>query len=107
MAMALGGALGVVLALGPDDLGHLRLHQLVHDAEPDANAQGEQPLLRCPDEFTQRLLDLRWERALRVLGRRGDLRCGYLLHGGSSCSAWTSSTPHASNGSGRGGRDRR
>ena len=77
-------AIGVVFALGADDLAHLELHQLVHDAEPDADAEREQPLSRCPDQLTQRLLDLRWQRTLRRLQGRDDLGGGYLLHSGSS-----------------------
>ncbi len=44
-------------------------------------------------------------RSQRPPGRR-DLRRGYLLHGGSSCLGWTSSTQNAADGSGRGRRDR-
>ena len=43
---------------------------------------GEQPLSRCPDEFTERLLNLRRQWQLRRLRGRDDLRGGYLLHGG-------------------------
>jgi hypothetical protein len=69
-------AVGVVLALGPDDLADLEIHQLVHDAEPDPDAEREQALPRRPDELAQRLLNLRWERALRRLQGRDDLRRG-------------------------------
>ncbi len=58
-----------MLALRADDLVDLELHQLVHDAEPDADAEREQPLPRCPDELAERLLDLRWQRTLRRLAR--------------------------------------
>ena len=40
--------IGVVLALRADDLDDLLLHQLGQHAEPDADAQREQPLLRRP-----------------------------------------------------------
>jgi hypothetical protein len=36
----------------------------MHDTEPDADAEREQTLPRCPDELAERDLDLRWERAL-------------------------------------------
>src|SRR3954470_20070080 len=75
----------MVLALRADDLGHLKLHQLVHDAEPNTDAEREQPLPRCPDELAERLLDPRRQRTLARLQDRDDLRRGYLLHGGSSC----------------------
>ena len=48
-----------MLALRTDDLVDLELHQLVHDAEPDTDAEREQPLPRCPDELAERLLNLR------------------------------------------------
>jgi hypothetical protein len=81
----LGGPVVVVLALRAHDLRHLGFHQLVHDTEPDADAQRQQPLPRRADELAQRLLNLRWKRALRCLPGRDDPRRGYLLHGGSSC----------------------
>lgn len=56
VTVALGDTPRIVLALRPDDLAHLKLHQLVHDAEPNTNAQREQPLSRCPDEPPERLL---------------------------------------------------
>src|SRR5581483_4070600 len=56
------------------------------------------------DQLSERLLDLRWERALGRLQDRDDLRRGYLLHGGSSCLGWTSRAQNAADGSGRGGR---
>ena len=78
-------AIAVVLALGADHLLDLELHQLVHDAEPDADAERKQTLSRCPDQLAQRLLDSRWERTLGRLQGRDDLGGEYLLHGGSSC----------------------
>ncbi len=41
----------------------LELHQLMHDAEADTDAQRQQPLPRRPDELAEGLLDLRWERS--------------------------------------------
>ena len=76
---------GIMLALRADDLVDLELHQLMHDPEPDTDTQGQQSLPRCADQLTERLLDSRWERTLRRLDGRDDLRRGYLLHGGSSC----------------------
>ena len=75
---------GVVLALRADDLDHLELDQLVHDAEPNTDAEREQTLPRCPDELAERLLDLRRQRTLGRLQGPDDLRRGYLLHGGCS-----------------------
>jgi hypothetical protein len=85
VAVALGEATRVVLALRPDDLIDLELHQLMHNTEPDTDAQREQSLLRHPDELAERLLDLRWERTPGSPHGRDDLRSRYLLHGGSSC----------------------
>jgi len=82
VAVALGGALRVVLALRPNDLVDLELHQLMHDAEADADAQRQQPLPRRPDELAEGLLDSRWERTLDSFRTRNDLSARYLLHGG-------------------------
>src|SRR4051794_21058353 len=90
MAVTLGDATGVVLALGPDDLVDLERHQLMHDTEPDTDAEREQSLPRCADQLTKRLQDLRWQRTLRRLEGRDDLGGRYLPHGGSSCPQWTS-----------------
>lgn len=65
MAVADRDAVGVVLALEADDLVDLKVHQLVHDAQPDTDTEREQPLPRCPDELAQRLLSLRRQRTLR------------------------------------------
>jgi hypothetical protein len=62
--MTLRGVIPVVLALGPDDLAHLKLHQLMHDAQPDTDAQREQSLPHCPDELAERLLNPRSQRHL-------------------------------------------
>ena len=85
MTVTLRDPVGIVLALRADDLADLELHQLMHDAEPDTDAEREQSLPRCPDEPTERLLNWRWERTLRCLQGRDDLRRGYLPHGGPSC----------------------
>src|SRR5215211_677581 len=85
VTVTLRDAIAVVLALRTDDLVDLELHQLVHDTEPDADAQREQALPRRPDQLAQRLLNLRRQRALRRLQGRDDLGRSYLLHGGSSC----------------------
>ena len=42
---------GFVLALRADDIVDLLLHQLAQHAEPDTDAEREQPLLRCPNEL--------------------------------------------------------
>jgi hypothetical protein len=84
VAVTLGPAVRVVLALRAHDLGHLELHQLVHDAQPDTDAQRKQALPRRSDELTERLLNFRWQRAPRRIHGRADLRRRYLPHGGSS-----------------------
>ena len=82
MTVALRAPIRVVLALRPDDLVDLGLHQRVHDPQPDAHAQREQSLPRRANQLTQRLLNLRRQRHLQRLRGRDDLRAGYLLHGG-------------------------
>jgi hypothetical protein len=52
----------VVLALRADDLVDLALHQLMHDTEPETKAEREPPLPRCPDEPTERFLNVRRQR---------------------------------------------
>jgi hypothetical protein len=71
----------VVLALHADDVGHLLFHQLGQNAEPDAHAEGEQALSRCPDQLPERLLDTLRQYSL-ITGRLRD-RYG-LIHGGAS-----------------------
>ena len=97
-------AIGVVLALRADDLVDLELHQLVHDAEPDADAEREQALPRCPDELAQRLLDPRWERTLRRLA--GSCRPRWQVPSSRRflLSRWTSDARHGHNTTGQGGR---
>jgi hypothetical protein len=102
--MTLRRSVRVVLALRAHDLGDLELHQLMHDAEPGAHAQRQQPLPRRADKLTERLLNRRGEQTLRRLDRPDDLRHGYLQHGGSSFPGLTSDTRNAANGNGRGGR---
>src|SRR3954452_16018796 len=104
MTVTLRRPVGVMLALRADDLVDLELHQLMHDAEPNADAEREQALPRCPDELAERLLNLRWERTLRCLQGRDDLGGRYLLHGGSPVLADLLGACHARNASGRGGR---
>ena len=82
MPVPLRRPIRVVLAFRADDLRHLGLHQLVHDAQPETDAQREQSLPRCPDELPERFLNLRRERHLRRLRGRDDLLAGYLRHGG-------------------------
>jgi hypothetical protein len=55
--------MGRVLAgMRPLRIGHpvLGLHQLMHDTQPDADAQREQSLPRGADELAERFLNLRW-----------------------------------------------
>ena len=64
MAVTLGDPVGVVLALRSDDLVDLELHQLVHDAEADTDAERQQALPRRADELAERFLNLRRQRTL-------------------------------------------
>ena len=59
MTVALGRPIRVVPALRADHLTDLSLHQLVHHAQPDADAQRQQPLPRDPHQLAERLLNLR------------------------------------------------
>src|SRR5450755_54046 len=96
---------GVVLVLRAHDLVDFALHQLMHDAETETNAQREQPLPRCPNELAECLLNLRRQRQLRRLPGRDDLRAGYLLHGGPPVPDGLGlATTNAPNRSGRAGR---
>jgi len=94
-----GRALRVVLALRAHDLDHLLFQQFGQHAQPDADAQREQPLLRCPNQLPERLLH-----ALRqddLFNAR--LRERYVApHGGSSLSIFRI-TRHAPKRSGREG----
>jgi hypothetical protein len=74
-------ALRIVLALRADHLVDLLLHQLGEHAEPDPDAQREQPLLRRVHELAERLLHPRRQPELT----RADLLQRYGLHGGSPC----------------------
>ena len=56
MAVTDRGPVRVVLALRADDIVDLLFHQLAQHAEPDADAEREQSLLRCPDQLPQRFL---------------------------------------------------
>jgi hypothetical protein len=73
-------AIGIVPALQPDHLDDFFLEPLGQDAEADADAQGEQPLLRGAHELAERLLHPRRERKLLA----SDLVERYGPHGGSS-----------------------
>ena len=95
--------LGVPLALRTDDIVDLLVHQLLQHAEPDADAQREQPLLRCPDQLPQRFLHALREHGL-ITGRLSDRYVA--THGGSSLDLCRIAA-NAPNRSGRGRRDRR
>jgi hypothetical protein len=88
-----------VLALRAHNVVDLFLHQLGQDAEPDADAQRQQPLLRCPNQLAQRLLDALREHGL-LQGRLSDRYVA--IHGGSSLDL-CGITANAANTSGRGG----
>jgi hypothetical protein len=75
------GPVAVPPALRADDLVDLLLHHRAQHTEPDPDRQGEQPLLRCPDQLAQRLLHAFREHGLL----HGRLRDRYVAtHGGSS-----------------------
>ena len=95
--------LGVVLALGADDVVDLLGHQLLEHAKPDADAQRQQPFLRCPHQLAQRFLHALREHGL-IAGRLSDRYVA--THGGSSLDLWRIAA-NAPNRSGRGRRDRR
>ncbi len=58
------GRVPIPAPLRPHDLVDLGFHQLVHDPEPDTDAQREQSLPRGADELAARLLNLRRQRTL-------------------------------------------
>jgi hypothetical protein len=70
-----------MLALRADDVIDLLFHELSQYAEPNTNAERQQPFLRCPNQLAERFLDTLREHGL-LHGRLSD-RYG-LLHGGSS-----------------------
>jgi len=77
-------------ALGADHVVDLFGHQLAQHAEPHADAQGQQALLRGAGQLAQRLL--------HTLGQRVELALAdsvgcfvYVLHGGSPRLEWTDS----------------
>ena len=79
-----GGAVGVVLALRAAGLVDPGGHQLVDDAERDADREREQALAGRAGELAEDELD-GFGQALHRLFGSGDLRCVYASHGGSSC----------------------
>jgi hypothetical protein len=85
------GPVRVVLALRAAHIIDLLGHHLAEHAEPDADTQREQSLLRCPNELAERFLDPWRKRLLDGFLRGHDLRSRYGLHGGSSCSRRRSS----------------
>ena len=104
VAVADRGAVAIVSALRADDLVDLGLHDLVQHAQPDADAQRQQPFLRRAGQLTQRVLDpLRQPLDAACADqprRQRDLRFPWR----SSCLDGLVRTRHAASGSGRGGR---
>jgi hypothetical protein len=104
----------VVLAARAAHLLDLLSHQLLQHAQPNPDAQREQPLLRSSDQLTERLLDARWQRPLDAFVAGIDLPRRYGLHAVllSSCRSGNSGdldceiALHAANGSGRGRENR-
>src|SRR4051812_22191132 len=78
---------GIVAALRADDLVDLFLHQLGKDAEPDTDAECQEPLPRNPDELPQRLLHPWRQHSLR--SDHGLPERYGLPHGGSSFDLWS------------------
>jgi hypothetical protein len=76
-------AVGVVLALRPDDLLDLFLHQLGQHAKANTDTEREQPLLRRADQLAERFLHAHGQHSLRSQPGRGE-RYDCFLHGGSS-----------------------
>jgi hypothetical protein len=93
------GPVPVPLALRADNVVDLVLQHFGQDTEPDADAEREQALPRCPDQLAQRFLHALGQHGL-LHGRLGD-RYG-LTHGGSSFGL-SRSTRHAPTRSGRAG----
>src|SRR5581483_6048527 len=92
MAVPYSSALPVVLPFRPDDLVDFFLHQLGEHAEPDTDAQREQPFLGRADQLAERFLHPR--RTPQLLS--SDLPQRYRLHGGSSsCRLTTSASPRS------------
>ncbi len=56
VAVAHGSSLGVMAALGADDLSDLLLHQLGQDTQVEADRQGQKALLRDAHQLPERLL---------------------------------------------------
>src|SRR5664279_5507697 len=100
MAVAHRGALRVIGVLGADDLIQLGLHHLAEHAQPDTDAERQQPFLRRAGQLPQRVLHSLRQYVLRA--------CVLLLlygsHGGSSRLYGLICTRHGPNGTGRGGR---
>ncbi len=81
VAVAHGLSLGVMAALGADDLADLFFHQLGQHIETDADRQRHEPLLGDAHQLPERLLHP-WRQ--RTLIARDGLRGRYVsLHGGS------------------------
>ena len=81
VAMTNRGPFAVPLALRTDDIVDLLLHHRAQHPEPDGDAEGKQPLLRCPDQLAERFLHSLGEHGLL----HGRLRDRYVAtHGGSS-----------------------
>jgi len=57
-AVAIGGAIGIVLSLRPGGIGHLGIDELVHDLEADRHRRGEQTLSHATGEQLELLVQL-------------------------------------------------
>jgi len=71
---------GVVPALRAHDIADLFFHQLTQHAEPDSDAQRQQPVLRRPDELAERLLHARRQHLLHP-ALPADLLVGGVVYG--------------------------
>jgi hypothetical protein len=83
-AVPVGDPIRIVLTTSAAHLLHSLSHQLLQHAQPDANTQREQPLLRCPHELLEHLLDPIRQPLIDGPLRGDDLRSRYGPHGGSS-----------------------
>ena len=92
VAMTHRRPLGVVLALQTDDIVDLLGHQLLEHAEPDADAERKQSVLRCPDQLPQRLLHTLRKHSL-ITGRLSDRYVA--THGGFSLVVLACGLPRA------------
>ena len=104
MTVAHRSPFGVVAALRADDLLDLGLHELVKDAESDADRQGHEALAGRSGELAKRLPDPFGQLLEVLLLGAGRVRRYGPHRGGSSSSRGLGRARQAPTGAGRGGR---